>query len=542
MPEVEQSAAQPAAHSARRLLWLAVGIIVVAAGWRAVIAATMPCIARDSVTFCEYARDLGNEGWAYLRRPTTHQHPLFPLTVLATQRLGRVLGVADSPLTWQRSGQVVAGLAGLALVLLAGLLTRRLVRRVELPIDPNAAAVGALALAALLPLNIWLSAEVMSDQLHAAFYLLGAWAMLRLERTRSAALCGVAGALAYLTRPEGLVVILAALAALVALRIPWRRRLLGMFTLLAAFGVCASPYWLATGDLTAKLGKNPLDWLRGEETVAAIPAAHVSDAMVSRPAGALTLLSLAKLQPLELPAYALLPWVLYTLFRAGRVVVPLLAAFPLVALRRQALRPPLVGLIGCMVGHLTLTLILLHQHSYLAPRHLLVVVMLLLPFAAIALIWPFRTAARSWQRVAAVGLVIAALLPLAGYSLRVPNAADDYLPEAARELARQDPEISAKRIMSGSSPRRVVFYAGARWLPWYEAPEYLDALRRHILAERPDYFLFETGTGYERAGNEAVLTVLESDPDLAGRSRRVLLRDIPGPAQLHAFAFDWGDG
>jgi predicted membrane-bound dolichyl-phosphate-mannose-protein mannosyltransferase len=273
LPEVEQSAAQPAAHSARRLLWLAVGIIVVAAGWRAVIAATMPCIARDSVTFCEYARDLGNEGWAYLRRPTTHQHPLFPLTVLATQRLGRVLGVADSPLTWQRSGQVVAGLAGLALVLLAGLLTRRLVRRVELPIDPNAAAVGALALAALLPLNIWLSAEVMSDQLHAAFYLLGAWAMLRLERTRSAALCGVAGALAYLTRPEGLVVILAALAALVALRIPWRRRLLGMFTLLAAFGVCASPYWLATGALTAKLGKNPLDWLRGEETVAAIPAA-----------------------------------------------------------------------------------------------------------------------------------------------------------------------------------------------------------------------------------------------------------------------------
>ncbi len=542
MPEVEQSAALPPAHAARRLLWLAVGIIVVAAAWRTMVAAMMPCIARDSVTFCQYARDLGDEGWAYLRRPTTHQHPLFPLTVLASQRLTRALGAADGPMTWQRSGQVAAGIAGLAIVLLAGLLTRRLARRLELPIDPNAAAVAALALAALLPLNVWLSAEVMSDQLHAAFYLLGAWAMLRIEHIRSAVLCGVAGALAYLTRPEGLVVILAGLAALVALRITWRRRLLGMLTLLAAFGVCASPYWLATGDLTAKLGKNPLDWFRGEETAAAMPAAHVPDAMVSRLAGAPALLFVAKLQPLELPAYALLPWVLYTLFRAGRVVVPLLAAFPLVALRRQVLRPPLVGLIGCMVGHLTLTLILLHQHSYLAPRHLLVVVMLLLPFAAIALTWPFRAAARPWQRVAAIGLVVVALLPLAAYSLRLPNAADDYLPEVALELARQDPEISAKRIMSGSSPRRVVFYAGAAWLPWYEAPEYLDALRRHILTERPDYFLFETGTGYERAGNEAVLTLLESDPDLAGRSRRVLVRDVPGPARLHAFAFDWGDG
>jgi len=78
--------------SRRTGIWLTIGILAVAGLWRAVIAITIPCISRDSVTFCEYARELGQTGIAYLRQPTTQQHPLLPICVLAGQRTARLCG------------------------------------------------------------------------------------------------------------------------------------------------------------------------------------------------------------------------------------------------------------------------------------------------------------------------------------------------------------------------------------------------------------------------------------------------------------------
>ena len=538
------------AHVLRgRLNRLAVLIVVLAGVWRVAIAVTIPCIARDSVNFCWYARDLGTDGLAHLREPTTHQHPLFPVLVLGAQRIARACGADDTPLTWQYSGQAVSWMAGMAVVVLAGALTLRVVRRLELPVSAPVATCCALLLAGLLPLNVWLSAEVMSDQLHLAFYLLGAWALLKFDGVKAAAVCGLAGGLAFLTRPEGMVVVLAGLVVLAADRgVRWPVRLGRGVTLVGVFLVCTLPYWVAVGKLSPK--KNPLDWLRRGEAALWEPMALEGDvcaAGVGWQAAAGTEtgryggrhLLLAKLELLHLKWYEQVPYALRALFRGGRVVVPLLAAFTLFSLRRRLLRVPLIGVSACVAGHFALTLVLLARHHYLQPRHMLVIILLLVPFAAVLLAWLLAQAeqrASRWLKA----LVVICVLPLAFYSLRQPNFGDRFLVEAAHWLSDCDPEVGARTLMSGSSHRRIAFYTGATWLYWYEAPDYITGLRDQILKQRPDYFVIETGRGFEREGNNRVVEELSGNPQLADHLVWMRTRANGEENALHIFRFDWG--
>ncbi len=503
---------------------LVVLLFIVAGVWRAVIATSMPCIARDSVTFCEYARDLGQRGTAYLREPTTRQHPLYPALVLGAQRVARLTGMPENPRTWIRAGQVVSWLAGMCVVALAGVVTRRLVRELELPVDAQVAGTIAVALAAILPLGVELSAEVMSDGLHAALYLLGAWCMLRMTRLREAAGSGLAAGLAFLTRPEGAVLVIGGtVAALAARGSAWRARIGRAAIVAGVFLACAAPYWMLTGSLSTK--KNPLDWLREAGAAATFEAPQAA--------------ILAKLDLLNLPWWALLPWALYTLLRAGRVIVPLAAIPALIHVRRRLFGRVLAGWTTCLILHLALTLALLDREGYLAPRHLLVVVLLLLAFSATFFAWSIaQWAQRGWPRSAGFALLIALAVPLAGYALRLPNANDRYLVEAADALAEQDPLIRGGRILCASSPRRTVFYAGAAWIPWYETPGRPERLVRRIQQERPDYFIIETGTGFEREGHDEVVQALLSAEPLGPHFGRIYRRTIPGGV-LHAFQFRW---
>ena len=566
--------APPSTRIQRKYTWLVLAILILAAGWRAIVALTIPCITRDSVMFCEHGRALGERGMAYLQEPVMQQHPLFPAAGLVAQRTARLFGAADSPMTWQRSGQVVAWLAGLAVVGLAGAVTRRFVQRLELPIDARLAGCCGMLLAALLPLNVWLSAEVMSDQLHLAFYLLGVLALLKLNSAKMSLLCGLAGGLAFLTRPEGIIVVLAGLATFIAARrIRWRIRALHAVVMIAAFMACALPYWISTGTLSAK--KNPLEWLHDDEVagwsgssselcvVASgsyltagtgpgryrsagtgpgryIPrVAHGFSRGGHELSGNFRSVLLAKLELLDVRWHALVLYALERMFRAGRVVLPLLALIPVITLLSRLFRPPLIGLSACLIGHFTLTLILLAKCQYLAPRHMLVVVVLLIPFAATLLSRLIELVMQGRWPVTPVIVVLAiAFLPLVLYSLRQPNAGDRYLVDMARWLRARDPTIFSKVIMSGASQRRVAFYAEARWISWFEAPEDVDGLRRQILAQRPDYFLIETGTGFEREGNEALVERLRNDPQLMAHTH-IESRPIPEASLLHFFFFDW---
>jgi hypothetical protein len=364
----------------------------------------------------------------------------------------------------------------------------------------------------------------MSDELHLAFYLLGVWALLKLDGAKPALLCGVAGGLAFLTRPEGLVVVVAGLVALAVDReASWRQRVLRGAALLLGFLICAVPLWTVAGTFTLK--KNPLNWLRGGDDVALLTW-HGWPLMLGR------------LQLMNLSWYVLVPWALYQLFRAGRVVVPLLALPPLINLRRRLLQTPLAGLTACLAGHFALTVVLLAHYHYLDQRHLLVVAVLLIPLAATLLGRLIELAREIRSRVLGV-LVIVCVLPLALYSLGRSNVEGKYLVDAARWLRGHDPQIRAKTIMSASSERAVVFYADARWVYWYDGPGAEPNPAAQILRDRPDYFVLATGAGFERDGNVKVAAELRENAQLAGRIRELDTLPAANKGRLYVFEFDW---
>ncbi len=515
------------------------------------MALLLPVIARDGVTFCWYARDLGTGGLAYLRSERTRQHPLYPAAILGTRGAARALGARDAPLTWQRSAQVVSWVAGLAVVALVGALTLRLVRRLGLPLDEHLAALVAMLWTALLDLHVWLSADAMSDEVHLAFYL-GAvlcsvgplWPTVNGDdRSTStsptggrryigpAALgCGVLSGLAFLTRPEGAVAALGGLAVLLA-----RARELGpcklvrpAVALAGGFLVCAAPYWCVVGRLSAKK-----DLLERPPTSSVGPPRPASgaDGRSTSPAGGRRYMAqaglLAKLERVDVPWYALLPQALYKLFRAGRLVLPLLAIPAVWSLRKRLTGPVLAGWTTCLAGHFGLTLILLERYDYLDPRHMLVPVTLLTPLAAM-----FATRGLTLLldlRRFGLAAVVAALcfLPPAVYALRVPNGRDRYLADVAQWLVARDPDVVSKRLLAGSSPQRIAFYADMHWESWAEKPEEYAVLARQVRRGGPGYLALETGPGFERQGNRELIERLLHDEHVAAYLGPAEVR--PGP-------------
>lgn len=526
------------------------GILALAGLWRAVSAAALPAISRDGVTFCLYARGLGEQGVAFLRAPEAQQHPLFPTLILGVQRAFRLLGAADSPMTWQRSGQVVGWVAGMLVVVLAGVLAWRLARRSAANVDPHRVLLLALLLAGLLDLNVWLSADVMAEQVHLALYLAAVVLLLDLGRVAAALGCGVCAGLAFLTRQEGFLPVLAGFAVLVSARgqTTWSKLLARAALLVAGFLLCAAPYWALVGKFSTK--KDVFDWLRRRSAVVTDSAvlvsalqpecgAHAVNPATRAPADGGPVL--ARLRTLDLPWYALLPHFLYKLLRAGRVVIPLLAIGTLVRVRRRLLAPAFAGLTGCLAGHSALTLLLLNRYGYLETRHLLVVVMLLVPLAAIQLArgMDWRVPRRATRIGAALPIVV--LLPLAAYSLRLPNAPDRVYVDAAHWLVARDPLVKSKRLLCSASPRRTAFYADMRWDPWWDQARDYESLGAQIRDGGAGYFAIEVSTErddtrrFEIADNRALVTRLLDDPQMAPCLRLVHVERSPFQKELLLF-------
>jgi len=547
--------------SARAFPWRPLGLILLLAlVWRLSLAAAMPVLSRDGVTFCWYARALGSEGLDWLRSPHAQQHPLFPALLLAVQRALAAAGVAEGPLAWQYAGQSVALAAGLVVIALTAILTWRLIRLLALPLSARSAAIFAALLTALLPLNTWLAADVMSDQVHLAFYLAAVVLLLRLDRARVALAAGLLTGLAFLTRQEGIVPLAAGVIGLLRAAPPPPRRTLAArtFALLAGFLVLAVPYWALIGGFSQK--KDPLRWLRpsqptaGPAAVAAPGARAALDPRAATDAraeaGARAAADnvppippvLGKLELLDLGWYALVPYALYTLFRAGRVVIPLLALLPLANLRGRLLAGPLAPLTVCLAGHFALAILLLARFRYLDPRHMLVMVALLVPFAAFLLTRLVELLRMHGQRWAAAGLLAVVLLPLALRSLAVPNAHDGFLRAAAAWIVAHEPGAVGKTLLCGSSPRRVAFYADLYHAGWNERTEDYDGLVAALRDSGAAYFAIEIATPggrrehFERAGNRDLLNRLLADPRLAGRLRPLHVQPGPDNNELHLLA------
>jgi hypothetical protein len=507
-------------------------VLIVAAVWRIAIALAMPVLPRDGVEFCWYARDLGQRGMEHLRDPRVDQHPLFPATVWAADGLLRAIGRPATPVTWQLAGQVVGVLASLGIIVLAAMLTARIVRRMDLAVDANRAAVLAAALAALWPLNVQLGVCAMSDPLHLLLLLIGAWTLVDLRPGWAAPLCGLAAGLAFLTRPEGGILVIGGVSAAVAPRreLRWPQVTWRAVVIVVIFAAFVGSYVGIAGRLTSK--KDPLEALKQ-------PSAQRCDDGASRANGARRDgLQFARLEREKIPPYRIPLRITYETVRAGRVVIPLLALVPLAMLRRRLLAPPLIGLTTCFIAHTGLLALLLHRWGYLNQRHTLVLVGLMLPFAAIALAGlhaRLPAARRRW--VWPVVLVLCGA-PLATYALRVPEGDQGHLRAAADWLLEHDANIASKTIAGGASQKRVAFYTDAAWKYWLEDPADFVRIQSEIVYWQPAYFVIETGRGFERRGHIELIEKLMADPTI-GPVMTEVFRCAAPRGTLHLYHLAW---
>lgn len=488
-------------------------IILTAAGAiRVGTALLMPVISRDGVMYCWQARDLGLRSVELLATREYEQHPLFAAAILGVQRIARVFGMEDSALTWQRSAQFLTLVSGLAVVALTYVLTLRLVDSLRMTFPRHQSALAAAAIAALLPLNVWLSADVMSEQLFLVPFLGALLVGCGALGTTAACGAGLLSGVAFLARPEGVVPLLAICVAALRGQSTARRRALCVAQLVLSFSVAAGPYVALSGRFSPKFAKEVVS-ARDQE---ADTAPHLA-ALVREP----------------VPWFAALPRAALETLRAGRVVMPLLALIGLWSLRRElgAGAPSLLLLTAA--GQFMLGALLVWRHGYLDPRHLITVVTLLIPFAAVAPFAAFPTRPREQSaqhaaRDAKLGLLVRTIMHLSvmavfiAYLSRIPNMKDAHLRDAANWLRLQETARPEALLLGGSSERRIAFYAEMRFQPWpenlHDDADRTRAFLDHVGHFRPRVAAFEIANDASQAelrGNAVLLDALRRAPDLS---------------------------
>lgn len=573
---------------ARRFQWPPVLLILLLGfALRVALAAQSPCLSRDGVKFCRQAQALGVDTGAALRNPEYEQHPLYPLALLGAQRVGwALLGGGADPVAWQNAGLAVSLLAGLGVMAATALLAWRIAQLLAPEFDANRVTQLATLLAAALPLHAAQSAEAMSDELHALLYLGTMAVVLGAARPGSAIGAGICAGFAFLTRPEGAVAGCgAALGYILDRSVSIRRRLALAGLVLGTMAAVATPYWMVAGKLSPKTEK---------ETTAELTAPEARIAPRDRQFAAAggSGLILAALAREDVAWYAAIPRAALEVFRAGRVVVPMLALPALCFLWRRMRGTRAMAIAASMPVHFSLTVLLVYRHGYLSPRHELVIVALLIPFSAIALEYlgtelierirrrragagggasdhgahaiansmgatRSSAAARGeWNQGAMATfcralVTIFAVAPLVWYAVRVPNADAGYIREISRWITNNDAHSRRMLLMGGSSQSRIAFYADMRFQPWPEnlptVERQFAALREHLLQHRPAYFAIDLGDGRETGRNGELLGRLSSDADIGPyiatefRIRRTVTRGGRSETAPEAvvYAFRW---
>jgi hypothetical protein len=255
----------PAAASApvrpgwRRDLGLLAGLLLVAVALRGWLLCHTEVAARDSIGFIRYALQFEGQArppevktWADVIRQN-HQHPGYPLSILAVSiPVRQVLG-ETSAAAMQLSAQLASGLAAVLLVIPMFYLGKVLFDR------------GVGFWAALLFQCLPVSGHILSDGLSEALFLLltttALLAAAHAVRGRSwprFALCGALCGLSYWVRPEGGLLLAATALALAAMQLapawrrPWGKLAACSAGLVGAAAAVMSPYVLITGHLTNK--------------------------------------------------------------------------------------------------------------------------------------------------------------------------------------------------------------------------------------------------------------------------------------------------
>jgi 4-amino-4-deoxy-L-arabinose transferase-like glycosyltransferase len=216
-------------------------------GW---LIANTVAVPRDGVDFIRYALQLERRPWREVMG-RYFQHPLYPMTILATSLPVRGL-LGTNCETMRLSAQIAAAIAAVLLVIPTYLLGRMLFDR----------RVGfwASALFQCLPVTARVTSDTLSDALCLFLVATALYLGLRAMRSRSAwrfAGCGLCAGLAYLARPEGILPAAAVGVVLLAvqmtkMRRPWRQVAVEVVSLSVAAVLVAGPFVAVTGRLTTK--------------------------------------------------------------------------------------------------------------------------------------------------------------------------------------------------------------------------------------------------------------------------------------------------
>lgn len=418
--------------------WGLFGALAVALLIRVYLCWTAVTIAPDGGLFIHYARDLRVDPIPALRDYSHRQAPLY--SVLVAVAITPARWVASGPDAWILAGRFVATTCGLLAIVGVFALTRRLY-------DARAAIIAAL-LMAILPDAAQLCANVLSDMTHLALYLFALLALIvAIERGTApqwAFLTGILSGLAFLARPEGAAVATIGVGLILFLsRAAPRARVVAILALVGGFVLAAGPYQLLTGKLVAK--KDLFEMLR--LTLGFGGGWGESGAAVA-----------AELAP---PIEVLRQW-----FRAGRVMIPLLA---IAALKLCPPRfPARWVLYTAFAAHMALLNLLDIRHGYVDRRHALLLAVLCLPPASALLdAIAARVAGRrgaGWRNGMIAASLGVCLLAFAPWLLRPVQAGDDHVPAMGRWLAAHAPADA--KVVATSRLRRVAVYADRGYAEW----------------------------------------------------------------------------
>lgn len=346
-------------------------------------------------------------------------HPLHPLAIAAAHR---ALDGGPAPHDWKTAAQAAAVVALVLAVAPLYLLGRDLFQ------DEATGGIGCVLVVAN-PVTAYVAVNVLSESTFLLFWLWGLWAAVRFLREGRfvwlppAIACG---ALAYLTRPEGLLLHAALVATLVLLplyrgaRIDWPRWRAAVALLVLGPVVLVGPYVALKGGLGTKpavarvLGTLPAsppealerEWPRPPGQTTAQTYALAAARAVKALRGAVT-------------------WPLVPLAAVGLAVV---------AARRGADRARAWIFLAVIVAASMAALVRLHATGgYCTVRHALVPALVFLLAAARGLSWVMKNAAVDGRRLglgegrlrpgpAVWAAVLAALVVAPVYGTRTPYA------------------------------------------------------------------------------------------------------------------------
>ena len=229
--------------------WWRLGLLMIGAsallGW---LTAHTEILSADGLRYIAQAQTIDQGAWTKgLVRSV--DHPVYPLAISVVHRL---IG-GNGPSDWQKAAQLAAAFAGVLLAIPTYL--------IALELFGSSSAWLACLLIYLIPSNGHLMADALSESTLLLFWSLGVWSSLRLLRTGRPAwifLVVMSSVLAYLTRPEGLVVPVSLVVTLILLPLwpslgfPERRRRWALGLLMVGSLIAAGPFMLIKGGISSK--------------------------------------------------------------------------------------------------------------------------------------------------------------------------------------------------------------------------------------------------------------------------------------------------